>query len=308
MTTPSPDAVKGVFTAALTFVDQDFAPDADACVTHCRWLLDNGCDGIGLLGTTGEAPSFSVAQRRGLLDAILGAGIPPERIIVGTGATALADAVELTAHAAAAGVAGCLVVPPFYFKGLTDDGVYGSFAALIDQAGRDDFNLFLYHFPQMSAVPIAHEVIARLLDAFPGIVAGLKDSSGDLDNMLALIQEFPSMRIFSGTERYLLPILEAGGAGCITAGGNVTCAEIGRLYRQWREHGAGPEAEALEERVIELRQRLEGFPMVAAMKSLLARHRGNPALARTAPPLCALDPGDAKAFADRMDEAGLTLS
>lgn len=308
MTTPSPDAIKGVFAAALTFVDQDFAPDADACITHCRWLLDNGCDGIGLLGTTGEAPSFSVAQRRGLLDAVLGAGIPPERIIVGTGATALADAVELTAHAAGAGVAGCLVVPPFYFKGPTDEGVYASFAALIDQAGGGGFNLFLYHFPQMSAVPISHEVIAKLLGAFPGIVAGLKDSSGDLDNMLALIGKFPGMRIFSGTERYLLPVLEAGGAGCITAGGNVTSADIGRLYCQWREHGSGPEAKALQDRVIDLRQRLEGFPMVAAMKSLLARHRGVPGLARTAPPLCPLDPADAQTFADRMEEGGLVLS
>jgi 4-hydroxy-tetrahydrodipicolinate synthase len=308
MTTPAPGAIKGVFAAALTFVDQDFAPDTEACITHCRWLLENGCDGIGLLGTTGEAASFSVAQRRGLLDAVLEAGIPKERIIVGTGATALADAVELTTHAAAAEVAGCLVVPPFYFKGLTDDGVYASFATLIEQTGRDDFNLFLYHFPQMSAVPIPHEVIARLLSDFPKIIAGLKDSSGDLDNMLALIEKFPSMRIFSGTERYLLPVLEAGGAGCITAGGNVTSAEIGKLYSHWCEHGAGPEADALQDRVIDLRQRLEGFPMVAAMKALLARHRGAPSLARTAPPLCPLAPDEAQAFADRMEEAGLILS
>lgn len=308
MTTPSPDAVAGVFAAALTFVDSDFAPDHAACITHCRWLLENGCDGIGLLGTTGEAPSFSVAQRRGLLDGVLGAGIAPERIIVGTGATALSDAVELTAHAAGAGVAGCLVVPPFYFKGVSDDGVYASFAALLDQVGRDDFNLFLYHFPQMSAVPIPHEVIARLRQDYPGVIAGLKDSSGDLDNMLALIEKFPGMRIFSGTERYLLPVLEAGGAGCITAGGNVTSAEIGKLYRHWRDHGGGPEAEAIQDRVIDLRERLEGFPMVAAMKAFLARHRGDPGLARTAPPLTALEAADAKAFTARMNDAGLVLA
>lgn len=308
MTTPSPDAVAGVFAAALTFVDSDFAPDQAACITHCRWLLENGCDGIGLLGTTGEAPSFSVAQRRGLLDAVLEAGIAPERIIAGTGATALADAVELTAHAADAGIAGCLVVPPFYFKGVSDDGVYASFAALLDHVGRDDFNLFLYHFPQMSAVPIAHEVIARLRQDYPGLIAGLKDSSGDLDNMLALIEKFPAMRIFSGTERYLLPVLEAGGAGCITAGGNVTSAEIGKLYRHWCDHGGGPEAEAIQDRVIDLRERLEGFPMVAAMKAFLARHRNAPGLARTAPPLTALGAGDADAFAARMNDAGLVLA
>ncbi len=303
----NPQKIKGVFAAALTLLDADLAPDTQACVTHCQWLLANGCDGIGLLGTTGEAPSFSVSQRRGLLDAALEAGIPSRQLIVGTGATALADAVELTAHAVSAGVAGCLVVPPFYFKNVSDDGLFASYAALIERVGNADLRIFLYHFPQMSAVPIPHAVIARLVAAFPGTIAGLKDSSGDLENMLSLIKAFPGLAIFSGTERYLLPILEAGGAGCITAGANVTSSDIGRLYAHWLESGGDGEAEALQQRVGELRDLIEGIPMVAAMKVLIARHKGEAGLARVAPPLAALAQTDAEAFLGRVDQAGLNL-
>ncbi|HSR55242.1 MAG TPA: dihydrodipicolinate synthase family protein, partial [Alphaproteobacteria bacterium] len=222
-------------------------------------------------------------------------------------AAALDDAAELTAHAVGAGVAGCLVVPPFYFKNLPEDGVFASFAALIDRMGGTGFNLFLYHFPQMSAVPIPHDVIRRLIEAYPGVIAGPKDSSGDLDNMLALIKGFPAMRIFSGTERYLLPVLEAGGAGCITAGGNITSSEIGRLYAHWRAKGSGPEADALQERVTELRSLLEGAPMIAAMKALLARHRNAPDLARAMPPMSAADNADVEALRSRLDAAGFAL-
>ncbi len=299
--------IKGVFAAALTLLDADLAPDTEACVAHCRWLLANGCDGIGLLGTTGEAPSFSVGQRRGLLDAALENGIPNDRLIVGSGAAALADTAELTAHAVTSGVAGCLVVPPFYFKNISDEGLFASYAALIERVGRADLRLLLYHFPQMSAVPIPHQVIARLVADFPGTIAGLKDSSGDLGNMLALIEAFPGLRIFSGTERYLLAVLEAGGAGCITAGANVTSRETGRLYAHWLESGGGAETAALQERVTALRDLIEGIPMIAAMKVLIARHRGQAGLARVAPPLADLGEADAAAFLARADEAGLTL-
>lgn len=306
---PAPDArtPKGVFAASLTLLGPDLAPDAAACVEHCRWLLANGCDGIGLLGTTGEAPSFSVAERRGLLDAVIEGEIAPECLIVGTGAAALSDAAELTAHAVDAGAAGCLVVPPFYFKNVSDEGLYGSYARLIERVGRDSLRLYLYHFPQMSAVPIPHGVIARLIDDFPGVIAGIKDSSGDLSNMLALVEAFPGLDVFAGTERYLLPVLETGGAGCITAGANVTSSAVGALYAKWRRDGGGPEAEALQERAIGYRDLLEGVPMIPAMKALLARYREDPGWRRVAPPLNAFCEEDRAAFLARVDEAGLTL-
>lgn len=307
MAPSDPRDIKGVFAAALTLLDADLAPDPKASVAHCQWLLANGCDGIALLGTTGEGLSFSVAQRLRLLDAALESGIPKDRLIVGTGAAALSDAVELTVHAVSSGVAGCLVVPPFYFKNISDQGLFASYAALVERVGEADLRLLLYHFPQMSAVPIPHQVIARLVAEFPGIIAGLKDSSGDLDNMVALIEAFPGLAIFSGTERYLLAVLEAGGAGCITAGANVTSREIGRLYAHWREFGGGAEAGALQQRVTAFRDLIEGVPMIAAMKVLIARHRGQAGLVRVAPPLTGLPDADASAFLARVDQAGLIL-
>ena len=307
MAPSDPQDIKGVFAAALTLLDADLAPDPKASVAHCQWLLANGCDGIALLGTTGEGLSFSVAQRLRLLDAALESGIPKDRLIVGTGAAALSDAVELTVHAVSSGVAGCLVVPPFYFKNISDQGLFASYAALVERVGEADLRLLLYHFPQMSAVPIPHQVIAQLVAEFPGIIAGLKDSSGDLDNMVALIEAFPGLAIFSGTERYLLAVLEAGGAGCITAGANVTSREIGRLYAHWREFGGGVEAGALQQRVTAFRDLIEGVPMIAAMKVLIARHRGQAGLVRVAPPLTGLPDADASAFLARVDQAGLIL-
>ncbi len=307
MAPSDPQDIKGVFAAALTLLDADLAPDPKASVAHCQWLLANGCDGIALLGTTGEGLSFSVAQRLRLLDAVLEGGIPKDRLIVGTGAAALSDAIELTVHAVSSGVAGCLVVPPFYFKNIGDQGLFASYAALVERVGEADLRLLLYHFPQMSAVPIPHQVIARLVAEFPGIIAGLKDSSGDLDNMVALIEAFPGLAIFSGTERYLLAVLEAGGAGCITAGANVTSREIGRLYAHWREFGGGVEAGALQQRVTAFRDLIEGVPMIAAMKVLIARHRGQAGLVRVAPPLAGLPDAAAAAFLARVDQAGLIL-
>ncbi|MEE8214078.1 MAG: dihydrodipicolinate synthase family protein, partial [Alphaproteobacteria bacterium] len=138
MAPSDPQDIKGVFAAALTLLDADLAPDPKASVAHCQWLLANGCDGIALLGTTGEGLSFSVAQRLRLLDAVLEGGIPKDRLIVGTGAAALSDAVELTVHAVSSGVAGCLVVPPFYFKNIGDQGLFASYAALVERVGEAD--------------------------------------------------------------------------------------------------------------------------------------------------------------------------
>ena len=307
MAATHPTAPRGVLAAALTPLAADSAPAAARFVDHCRWLLDNGCDGLGVLGTTGEAMSFSVAERRGLLDALVEAGVPPRRLIVGTGAAALPDAVELSAHAAALGCAGCLIVPPFYLKPVSEDGLFAAYAGIIDGAGDDRLRVFLYHFPQMSGIPIPRAVIARLADAFGNIVAGLKDSSGDLDHMTGLARDFPALAVYSGTERYLLPILEAGGAGCISAGANVTAPVIAALYGEWKRSGAGEGARCLQQRVAQLRGVLDGVAMIPAMKALIARRRDDPGWAAVRPPLVPLGDADRAAFLAGADAVGLVL-
>jgi 4-hydroxy-tetrahydrodipicolinate synthase len=306
LTTKS-SAIGGVLAAALTPIVADGSPDHERYIAHCRWLLANGCDGIGVLGTTGEAPSFPVGERKALLEAVLDAGIDGSKLIVGTGAAALTDTVELTAHATAAGVAGCLVVPPFFFKDVSDEGVIAAYAEVIERVGEGALRLFLYHIPAMSGVGVWRSAIESLLSAYPDTVAGLKDSSGDVDNMTGLARDFSDLAIYSGTERYLLPILEAGGAGCITAGANVHSIDIGALYAAWQKGGANSATQDAHELVVARRALIDNVPMIAAMKLLIARHLGDDAWRRVRPPLMPLDAETEAAYLAHSDAAGLTL-
>jgi 4-hydroxy-tetrahydrodipicolinate synthase len=211
------ERIAGVWCPVLTPVDQDLRPDAMRFVAHARWLLDEGCHGLVVFGTTGEANSFTVDERTDFLEAILEAGLPRHRLLVGTGCCALTDTVRLTGHALSRGVAGVLALPPFYYKNLTDEALFNSFDQVIQRVGNADFKLYLYHFPSLSGVPITPGLLERLGAAYPDILAGVKDSSGDWNNTRLLIERFPRLAIFPGAETLLLPALHAGGAGCISA-------------------------------------------------------------------------------------------
>ena len=216
-------SLKGVMAASLTPMKDDLTIDHERLIAHCRWLLDNGCNAIAFMGTTGEANSLSVAERMIALDAVLEAGIAPELLMVGTGCCALPDTLALTRHAIAQGVGGMLMLPPFYYKGVSEEGVFAAFDAAIQRVGHDGLRIYLYHFPQMSGVPFSHALIERLLKKYPDVIAGIKDSSGDFENMRSMAAHFPGFDVFAGTERYLLDIMRAGGVGCISASANVTC-------------------------------------------------------------------------------------
>lgn len=297
----------GVYAAALTPVDGDLAPDCARLVRHCRWLLDHGCNGLAVLGTTGEANSFSVDERLLILDALAEAGIPGAALLPGTGCCALPDSVRLTRHAVELGVAGVLMLPPFYIKNVSDDGLFASYAEIIERVGNHRLRVYLYHFPQMSATPLSFGLIERLLKAYPDTVAGIKDSSGDLGNMVAMARNFPTLRVFAGTERFLAPVLKAGGAGCITAGANVLSSPTGRLYDLWCAKADEVEIDRMQEEVTRLRLMLEGFPMIAAMKAMVARHTGDGAWANVRPPLVKLAPGEVSKLLKIVDQAGLVL-
>jgi 4-hydroxy-tetrahydrodipicolinate synthase len=222
-------------------VHEDFSIDVERFMVHARWLLEQGCHGLALFGTTSEANSFSVDERMALLEAALAAGIEPERLMVGTGCCALTDSERLTRHAVDNGCLKVLMLPPFYYKGVSDAGLYRSYATVIDRIGNDDLRVLFYHFPKLSGVPITAGLIELLLADYPGIIAGLKDSSGDWSNTADLIERFPEMSIFPGSERYLLQGLRHGGAGCITATANVNAAGARGVWdarrRTQRAHG-----------------------------------------------------------------------
>ena len=289
---PRFEPFEGVLPPVLTPFDEDLKPDRAAFVAHCRWLLDEGADGLAVFGTTSEANSLSGAERMKLLDALVEDGIDAAALMPGTGCCALPDTVRLTRHALDAGCGGVLMLPPFYYKGVSDDGIYASISEAIERVGDSRLQVYLYHIPPMAGVGFSLDAVDRLIDAYPKTVVGLKDSSGDWSNTRASIEAFPDFATFSGSEVFLLDNLRAGGAGCITATGNVNLAAIREVYSRWR----APEADSLQAAITALREVVQARPMIPALKAILAAHRGAPGWARVRPPLAALDPAAAAAL------------
>lgn len=269
----------GVYAASLTPMHADLSVARSALVRHCRWLLDNGCNGIVLLGTTGEANSLCATERMALLDAVLAAGIPASRIMVGTGCCSVPETIALTRHALAGGVHNVLMLPPFYYKQVSDEGVFAAFDQVIQAMGSEALQVYLYHFPQMTSVPFSDVLIARLTDAYPGSIAGMKDSSGDFGHMARVIAAFPELQVFTGTERFLVDVLRLGGAGCITATINITCALAAAVYADWRRCGIGR-----QERLTQARAVIEAYPMIPALKHIMAARTGDTAWRAMRPP------------------------
>lgn len=296
----------GVWCPVLTPVDEDLKPDAERFVAHGRWLLDEGCHGLVVFGTTGEANSFSVDERIELLEAALAAGLPRERILVGTGCCALTDTVRLTSHALSHGVAGVLALPPFYYKNHSDEALFASFDQVIQRVGDADFKLYLYHFPALSGVPITAGLIERLCAAYPGITAGVKDSSGDWKNTRMLIERFPEIAIFPGAETLLLPGLEAGGAGCISASCNVNARLIRELYDAYKASESG--LQDRQDQLNAVRKILQLRPMIPVMKHLIADDRDDRVWRRVRPPLLPLPEVEAKALESELSALGWRIS
>src|SRR5205809_6526360 len=228
--------IEGVLAPVITPFRKDYAPDAERFVRHCRWLLKNGCSGLAVFGTNSEANSMSVPEKRRLLEALIAGGVAPAALMPGTGHCALTDSVELTRAALEMGCAGVLMLPPFYYKNLPDEGLYRNFAEVIERVGDERLQLYLYHIPLVSQVPISLGLIERLLGKYPGIVAGVKDSSGDWLNTKAILEHFAKggFDVFAGSEEFLLAIMRHGGMGFITPTGQIKLRQIENLYLNWR--------------------------------------------------------------------------
>ncbi len=275
-------SLQGIFAAAATPLKADLSIDTTRLVAHCRWLLgEGGCDGVNLLGTTGEATSFSVEQRLDAMRAVAESGLPMERFMVGTGAAALSDAIRLTSGARELGFAGALLVPPFYYKGIDDESVYAYAARVIEQAGGGKMGIYLYHIPQMSAVAYNFGVVEKLVAHFPDALAGIKDSSGDFENSLELARRFPSIAVFPGSEGFLAKAPDAGFAGCISATTNVNG---GFVARGWKDRATDAGKASLKAGGA-IREALAKFPFVPGVKWTLAELQGDPEWKRTHPPL-----------------------
>ena len=282
--------LSGVIAAIATPVQEDGAPDLTRAVKLARFLLGNGCDGLNVLGTTGEATSFSVAERLSVMNAYKENGLPLERLMVGTGAAATSDAIALTKAAQELGFGGALVLPPFYYKGVPDDGLVAYVDALV-RATR--IPIYLYNYPAMSGIQWHVALLERLLKTYSSGIAGLKDSSGDMTYARAAATLSSSFAVFPSTEAALLEARRGDFAGCISATANLNadlCAHA------WRDG----DADALEAAVA-IRKLFEGKPLVSGVKALLAHIHGDPALARMKPPLASFSAADRAAVTGGYD-------
>lgn len=300
--TTVPARIQGVLAPVLTPFSADLAPDPKRFAAFARVLAGLGI-GLAPFGTTSEGNSLSVDEKVMLLDHLAEAGLDFSRMMPGTGACALTDTVRLTRHAVKLGAGGVLMLPPFYYKGISDDGLFRAYSEVIQRVGEKSLRVYLYHFPRMSQVPLSLALIERLLKAYPGVVVGIKDSSGEWENMRAMIEAFPGFDVFTGTEVLMLDVLRAGGAGCISANANVNGAAMVELYRRWREPGA----EGLQEALTAFRVAVQDFPAMAMLKALVARASGDKAWRTTRPPLLDLSIDGEDMVLRRLEKAGFPV-
>lgn len=274
----------GVIAPVLTPFADDGAPDLDRFVEHCEWLIDEGCTGLAPFGTTSEANSLGLDERMEMLEELVDAGVDPMRLMPGTGMCSLSDAIILTEHALEMGVGGVLMLPPFYYKNPSEDGLFRFFAEIIEEISDDDLKIYLYHIPPVAQVGFSLPLIGRLRKEFPNTVVGLKDSSGDWANTKAILDAFPGFEVFPGSEVFLLDALRNGGAGCISATANVSARAIRALFEHWQ----GSDAEAMQAKITELRKAMQAWPMIPVLKALVAHYRDDPGWSALRPPFEAL--------------------
>lgn len=272
-----------VLTPVVTPFTADLSPDAGLLEKHCRWLLDQG-SGLAIFGTNSEGNSLSVEEKIELIDRLVEAGVPAARMMPGTGACALPDAVRLSAHATARGAGGVLMLPPFYYKGPSDEGLFRFMSEVVERVGSDALRIYLYHIPPVAQVGFSLDLIERLITAYPGTIAGIKDSSGDFEHTKAILARFPGWGTYCGNEMNLAEAMALGAAGCISATCNINAGNIVRLSKQWQDADAGERQSAVNA----VRAAAGAFPMIPALKAVAARHFAAPAMANPRPPLLPL--------------------
>ncbi len=295
----------GVNAAVLTAMRPDLSVDLDRMAAHCRWLLANGCDGLGILGTTGEANSLGLSERLGMMEGLAERGLPPAKMLPGVGVPALTDTVLMARRAGELGCRGVLVLPPFFYKNPSEDGLFAYYSEVIQRVAGAT-KLYFYHFPAQSAVPLTVSLIARVLRAYPGAVKGIKDSTGDWSNTKTYIDNFAQdgFEVYCGDDGHLHQVLQSGGAGSISAASNVSSAWNAQVYAGWNEP-SGAEAQKI---LSAMRAVVTSAALIPGLKALLARHTGEDSWENIRPPHTKLTAeARAKLFA-AFDACGVTLA
>ena len=299
----SHNRMAGVLCPVVTPFSTSLEADADRLTRQCQWLLSQNV-GLAVFGTNSEANSLSVGEKMELLDRLVDAGIDTSRMMPGTGCCALSDSVRLTKHAVKLGCAGTLMLPPFYYKGVSDDGLFASFSEIIERVGSNDLQIYLYHIPPVSQVGISLDLIERLVKVYPDTVVGIKDSSGDWSNTNAMLERhWDDFRIFAGSESFLLANMRGGGSGCISATANINPAAIDRLFQNWQADDADTQQQGLNK----VRDTAMAYPMIPALKSIVAHFSQDAQWRTVRPPLVALADEQAQTLIAALEEMNFTM-
>ena len=276
---------RGVYCANLTPFEPNAGTPATATfVEHGLRLLANGCDGLSIFGTTGEANSMTVRERMSLMQALVDAGVDPQLILPGVGCAAIGDTAQLAKCALEMGITDLLMLPPFYYKGVDDDGLYAAYAQTLDQIADDRIRLYFYNIPAMSGISISPELIRRVQATYPKLVAGVKDTSMRLETLQAY-NAIPNLSVFVGTETLLLANLRAGGAGTIASFANVGARQLQDLIAHWQD----ADADALQATIDAQSKLFAGISTISTLKAILEIQTGNPAWRSLRPPLLGLE-------------------
>jgi 4-hydroxy-tetrahydrodipicolinate synthase len=295
--------MSGVLCPVVTPFDDDLSPDSERLIRQCQWLISQNV-GLAVFGTNSEANSLSIDEKIVLLDRLVDAGIDTGRMMPGTGCCALPETVRLTAHAVKLGCAGTLMLPPFYYKGVSDDGLFASFAEVIERVGSSSLRIYLYHIPPVAQVGISLDLIERLITAYPDIVVGIKDSSGDWDNTSAMLErQWDDFRVFAGAETFLLQNMRSGGAGCISATANINPAAIDDLYQKWQT----PDAEVLQRELDVIRDTAMAYPMIPGLKATVAHFTDDVQWRTVRPPLVALPEDQCSTLVEALKREGFDM-
>jgi 4-hydroxy-tetrahydrodipicolinate synthase len=297
--------IRGVLAPVVTPFGADFSPDKERFIAHCQWLLAQNC-GLAVFGTTSEANSLAAEERSTLLDELVAAGVDTSRMIVGTGCCSITETTKLTSQAVKHGCAGVLMLPPFYYKGVSEEGLYRYFSEVVQRVGDTRLRIYLYHIPPVAVVGITAGLVERLLKSYPNAIAGMKDSSGDWNNTRIFLDAFTQsgFDVFVGSESFLLANMRNGGAGTISATANVNPAAIHKLYAEWKNADADDQQEKLNV----IRDAFgKKYPMISALKQGIAIYANDPAWAKVRPPLIELTAEQAKTLAAELKTISFTM-
>ena len=293
----------GVLSPVLTPFTKDLKPDSRRLVKLCRWLSSQNV-ALVLFGTTSEANSLSLEEKISLLDDLIDAGINPSLLMPGTGCCSLTETVQLTSHAVKLGCKGTLMLPPFFYKDISDDGLLRSYAETIERVGNSALKIYLYHIPPVSGVSISLDLIERLIIRYPNVIAGVKDSSGNWDNTQSILErQWDDFRVFAGSEHFLLQTMRAGGAGCISATANINPNAIYNLYKEWKSD----RADNLQEQLNQVRTVLESYPMIPALKSVISYYSNHPDWTIVRPPFISLEKETQKELIQKLKSLGFAM-